>query len=429
MQNLLVTLAEVLKEDKRCVVEGELNKAKIEELGLELDAELLKRLMGHDSLKKHFFTPVGDVLVFDKIKFQKFINNKSFLPDSYTTFKNKIGLSNREGDFISESKEIVLSWPHKDCVLEGGQDKEDAKRNEVFFNEILAPDEIDHLLEAKALTNFKKYDKDGEHEVNSITYDDNLIIKGNNLLALHSLERIYTGKVKLIYIDPPYNTEDDSFQYNDRFTHATWLTFTKNRLEAAKKLLSNDGFIFVQCNDIECAYLKVLMDEVFGRENFRTSITVKMSHLSGPKMAHVTKKIPKIKETILMYSKSDNFELQPDYTPVSWDDAFDRYNSFVKKTEESPENWEIVPLKQVLKEHNLINDQEIYEFKINNSDKIFRTARNRGADYSSYPKDCFSEIAEGEYTYKHEDVYFASKKVREFAGELKPSSAVGDIWS
>lgn len=97
---------------------------------------------------------------------------------------------------------------------------------------------------------------------------ENLLLKGNNLLALHSIKAKYAKQVKLIYIDPPYNTGNDSFKYNDKFNHSTWLTFMKNRLEIAKEFLRDDGVIFVQCDDNEQAYLKVLMDEIFGRENF-----------------------------------------------------------------------------------------------------------------------------------------------------------------
>ncbi|MDR2761262.1 MAG: site-specific DNA-methyltransferase, partial [Planctomycetaceae bacterium] len=100
------------------------------------------------------------------------------------------------------------------------------------------------------------------------TITDNLIIKGNNLLALHSLKKEFAGKIKLIYIDPPYNTGSDSFKYNDHFNHSSWLTFMRNRLDIARELLRNDGVIFVHCDDNEQAYLKVLMDEIFGRENF-----------------------------------------------------------------------------------------------------------------------------------------------------------------
>ena len=177
-----------------------------------------------------------------------------------------------EGDFLAESREVVLSWPYKDCVLEGGQTKEDAKRNEVFWNEILAPDEINRLTEPKVLTNFKKFDADGEHKVESISKSENLIIKGNNLLALHSLKKSYASQVKLIYIDPPYNTGNDGFNYNDSFNHSSWLTFMKNRLTVARELLRDDGAIFISLDDKEAHYCKILLDEIFGRENFVADI-------------------------------------------------------------------------------------------------------------------------------------------------------------
>jgi adenine-specific DNA-methyltransferase len=262
MQNLLDELKDLLQQDERLVVEGKLLKNKIIELGLQLDPSLIKMLLSNPSIKKHFFQDVEGILVFDKIKFQKFVSNKAFLPDSYTSFKNKIGLT-IDDEYLAESKEVVLAWPYKDCVLEGGQTKEDAKRDEIFWNEILAPDEIDRLLDPKVLTNFKKYDKDGEHPVTDISLQDNFIIKGNNLLALHSLKKVYANKIKLIYIDPVYNREDDkSTFYNDNFNHSTWLTFMKNRLEIAYNLLKPDGILFISIDDNEQAYLKVLCDSL-----------------------------------------------------------------------------------------------------------------------------------------------------------------------
>src|SRR5699024_8180394 len=111
-------------------------------------------------------------------------------------------------------------------------DKSDLKPDEPFLNEVIAQDEIDTLLDKKILVNAKRYTKDGVEELDTFN-EDNLILKGNNLLALHSLKEHFTEKVKLIYIDPPYNTGSDSFQYNDRFNHSAWLTFMKNRLEIA----------------------------------------------------------------------------------------------------------------------------------------------------------------------------------------------------
>ena len=89
------------------------------------------------------------------------------------------------------------------------------RKKRFFYNEILSSDEIDRLFEPKVLTNIKRYSKNGVKKNCEIKNDDNLIIKGNNLIALHSLKKKFAGKVKLIYIDPPYNTGSDSFKYND----------------------------------------------------------------------------------------------------------------------------------------------------------------------------------------------------------------------
>ena len=234
----------------------------------------------------------------------------------YTEYSNKIGLFDKNNkQFIGNSPEVVLSFPFKDAVLEAGMTKEDAGREERFLNIKIDAKDIDTLEDPKVLTNFKYIDKDGEKELDDNSdiefFDENgelkqnLLIKGNNLLALHTLKENLAGKIKLIYIDPPYNTGSDGFKYNDNFNHSSWLTFMKNRLEAARELLSSDGSIWIQCDDNEQAYLKVLMDEVFGAENFVNCICVKMSEATGVKMSHVDKKLPKIKEYILLYKKKN----------------------------------------------------------------------------------------------------------------------------
>ncbi len=299
MQNLLDDLKEALGKDESLVVDGQLNKALIEEKALALNKDFLKLLLDSDSLKKHFLEDIDGTLVFDKVRFQQFIHNKSFLPDSYTSFKNKIGLTSN-GNYLSKSGEVVLAWPHKDCVLEGGQDKENAKRDEIFWNETLAPDDIDRLLAPKIFTNWKKYDKDGEHEVKEPSLNDNYLFKGNNLLALHSLAEVYRGKVKLIYIDPPYNTGNDSFGYNDRFNHSAWLSFMKSRLEIAKELLSLDGSLWINIDDDEAHYLKVLTDEVFGRENFVSNVIWEKKYT----IANDARYFSDVHDHILIYSKS-----------------------------------------------------------------------------------------------------------------------------
>jgi len=264
MKNTLEKLVELLKKDERLLAEGNLAKNKVIELALRLDAKLLKLLKSSPELRKIFFVEVEEILVFDKIKFQNFISNKQFLPDSFTQYKNKIGLI-ADRQYLANSGEVVLAWPYKDCILEGGQTQEDAKRKEIFWNEILAPDEIDRLLTPKVLTNFQKYDCGKEVPMSDISLNDNLIIKGNNLLSLYSLKERYQGKIKLIYIDPPYNPDSKSntFVYNNGFNESTWLTFMKNRLEVAKKLLTNDGCLIVAIDKNEQPELTVLLKEIF----------------------------------------------------------------------------------------------------------------------------------------------------------------------
>ena len=325
MQNLLDNLVTLLHKDERLVSEGDLLKNKVIELAIKLDKNLINLLLSDPKIKDTFFIETGAATIFDKDKFIKFVSNKQFLPDSYTAFKNKIGLT-EDDEFISEKKEVVLSWPYKDCVLEGGMTREDQKRDEIFWNQTLAPDEVSRLLDPKVFTNAKRIDKDGEHKLDGFRTDekgdikDNLIIKGNNLLALHSLKKRFAGKVKLIYIDPPYNTggAEDTFKYNDSFNHSTWLVFMKNRLEIAKDLLSKDGAIYVQLDYNEVHYCKVLMDEIFGRENFQREIIWRIGWVFGFKTAD--KNWIRNHDTILFYSKDKNsLEFYKKYIPYPKD--------------------------------------------------------------------------------------------------------------
>lgn len=231
------------------------------------DALLIAALLKNQKIRENYSVKAGDVVIFKVQEFIDILRYKDYWADSYTKYANTIGLSS-EGKYLQYNTDVVLDFPYKDCVLEGGMTKEEVGKEEVFYNEVIARDEIDTLLAPKAFANVKKYDADGEHETDSFSEEDNLIIKGNNLLALHSLKERYAGKVKLIYIDPPYNTGGDSFKYNDRFNHSTWLTFMKNRLEVARELLSEEGSIWLNIDDDESHYLKVLADSVFNRDNF-----------------------------------------------------------------------------------------------------------------------------------------------------------------
>lgn len=301
MNDFYNTVLNVLKQDDRFFSEnGELLRNAVYEAAMKMDSNLIKLLYANEITKEKFFTDVDGIAVFDKVGFGWVINNREFLPDSYTRYKNKIGLMNNKGDYISTSNDVELVFPYKDCVLEGGQTKEDQKRNEIFYNETLAPDEVDRLLYPKVFTNAKRYTADGVQSITNFSDDDNLIIKGNNLLAISSLLAKYEGKIKLIYIDPPFNTGNDSFNYNDKFSRSSWLTFMKNRLTIAKKLLSRDGNIFIHIDINQSHYLKVLSDEVFGEENFVEELIWSYGSPSGGRAA--TPKPVNIHDYILHYA-------------------------------------------------------------------------------------------------------------------------------
>lgn len=290
---------------------------------------LMKELLANALIAKFYTEKIGDTTIFKLNQFIEMFTYKEYWEDSYTKYSNKIGLS-AGGKFIDETADVVLDFPFKDTVLKAGMTKEDDKdADEPFLNEVIAKSEIDTLFEPKIFVNSVKYD--AEHPdgkpVNSFSDDDNLIIKGNNLIALHSIKTRYAGKVKLIYLDPPYNTGSDSFAYNDRFNHATWLTFMKSRLEIARELLSDDGVIAVQLNDSEGPYLKVLMDSIFGRkcEMFTQYILVRYADKTLKSDMDYHKQV----EQIHYYKKSENATVIPNKDTEEYD-----YSKFIYKFKE-----------------------------------------------------------------------------------------------
>lgn len=455
MQNLLRDLTELLSKDDRLVSEGKLLKNKVIELALKMDSDLIKLLLKSKPIKKHFFADADGVLVFDKIKFQKFVSNKQFLPDSYTAFKNKIGLVNENGDYLSESKEVVLAWPYKDCVLEGGQTKEDQKRDEIFWNETLAPDEIDRLRAPKVFTNLKRYDKDGEHPLSGKEEIDfskeNLIVKGNNLLALYSLHKRFAGQVKLIYIDPPFNRDADTF-YNDSFKHSTWLVFMRNRLTIAKSLLSQSGHIFIHLDDSEVDYCKVMADEVFGRGSYRNHIVVTTNKPFGYK--GTSESLFKQGHHILWYSKSTTRgeKLQNTFVEKEYDTA---YNLVFENMEQEENNWTWRGIDDVVAEelgHRSSKDairavgidefkSQIALFALRNKNRVFQAAGVSGGAYLKRKATIEKSAADPRKIYRHPNddmdymfiggrrVIFYGERFVSIDGLEVPAETITDVWT
>lgn len=347
-------LTDLLKTNPNFVDdEGDLLLAAVQDKAWKLDHDLIRLLLSDDEMKATFFDAVAGSLLFKTNTFIEYISQKNFLDNSYTRFRNRIGLT-IDGKYLSERGEVSLAWAYKDCVLEGGQTKEEEKRKEIFFNEVLAQDEINRMFDPKVLTNFTRYSTAGAQPVEEFKRDENgiirenLIIKGNNLIVLHTLKDQFRGRVKLIYIDPPYNLKGDSFGYNDSFNHSTWLTFMRNRLKIARELLHSEGAIFVQIDLHELGYLTVLMDEIFDIENKVQIIAVKTASPAGFKT--VNPGPIDVTEYVLFYTKDrKSYRFTRNYVPSDYDE---NYNLFIQNIEDPPSDWILLSLRDVIYEKN-----------------------------------------------------------------------------
>jgi adenine-specific DNA-methyltransferase len=262
----------------------------------------------------------------------------------FTKYSNKIGLySNTKGSYIKNDSEVVLNFPFKDTVLEAGMSKEDVGREERFLHLEIDSKDIDTLEEPKVLTDFSYIDKDGETKLDAESkiefFDEggnlqqNLLIKGNNLLALYTIREKLAGKVKLVYTDPPYNTKgaNDIFTYNNSFNHSAWLTFMKNRLEIARELLRDDGFIAITIDHVELFYLGTLSDEIFGAENRVGLVTI----LINPKGRQHEKFFSASTEYMLVYAKDIN---KAEFEKVTLDDEIAK--TFDQEDDEGKFRWQ-----------------------------------------------------------------------------------------
>lgn len=379
-------LCNILKTNTKLVTkDGALLKNKVQELARKMDSSLLETLLSNEFTKEMFFTNINGIEVFDVNKFTHMVESQAFLPDSYTRFKQSVMLTDGIQS-IQRNGDVVLEFPNKDCVLEFDSTDTNTAREETFLNETLMKNEIDTLFDHKAFMNVSRCDSNGVgvHPTTDFNMNDNLIIKGNNLLALHTLYPKYKGQIKLMYWDVLYNTSNDQVPYNDSFKHSSWLTMMKNRLEIAQKLLRDDGIICMQCDDNEQAYLKVLCDEIFGRENFINSISVLSSTPSGIKTTHRDKTIIKTKDYILVYGKQKNITITPQYTEVKEFDS--HFNKYFDKT-----NNKILSLKDVVVDKGIYNknvpiseyslsNKNFYDFLFKHRDEVFQTGK-------SMPKD------------------------------------------
>jgi adenine-specific DNA-methyltransferase len=452
----------------------ELNQTLLLDLIEHFDETIIELLLQEKELRDKFFVKIKDVYVFKTNDFRFFMEENK-VDNSYTQYKNRIGLTDGK-KFLKDTNDVVLNWPYKDCVLEGGQSTEEGsdtyfeysektkqyetkqgKRKEIFFNSVLAHDEIDRLFDHKALTNWKRFTKDGEKEVGEIKRDEdgtireNLIIKGNNLLALHSLKKQFAGKVKLIYIDPPYNTGNDGFKYNDNFNHSTWLTFMKNRLEIAKELLRDDGVIYISIDHHENHYLKVLCDEIF-QNGLIQDIVVESAAPAGFKL--VNPGPVKVTEYILVYAKNKQKYISQEKNLFVKGKYPINYNQYIKNIEDNYKKWEIINIKEVAIEKLGFSSLEELKNKYGEiSDILLNTTIEKialekpGSVFTTYkphnpaPKlksICDESIKNKDEIFIYNDKYyvlngrliaFYSNKLKKIDGEIVPSTHLTNLWN
>ena len=329
MTDLYQELKVTLKKDPRVLSEkGDIMKSKVYDLAMALDGDFLKILLDSPFLSRYFFSWAGDIAVFDKVKFSRVLMSQEFLQDNVTRSHNKIGRIAKKEFNIGEREFVCLTWPYEDCIIEGGQTQDDP-----FYSKLLSQEQAASLLGPKVFARPVRHVYQGSSPALDIEETDNLVIQGNNLLVLPSLQKRYQGKVKCIYIDVPYyfpeKKANNSFYYNTNFTLSSWLTLMKNCLELAKEFLRPDGVIWIQVGDDGQAYMKVLCDEIF-QGGYINTISVKMKTIAGASGGGEDKKLKKNIEFIHAYAK--------DYTAFTGFHAVYDYKEIMEVQKEYREN-------------------------------------------------------------------------------------------
>ena len=279
---------------------------------------------------------------------------------------------------------------------------------------------------------------------------DNMLIRGDNLLGLKALEQEFAGKVKCVYIDPPFNTKQAFEHYDDGVEHSVWLQLLRDRIELIHALLSPDGSMFIHIDDNELAYLMVLADEIFGRRNRISVITFKQSSVSGPKS--INPGIVTTASFILYYTK-DKSLWRPNRTFMRTK-RDDRYSKYIANYNSPYKEWKLVSLKDAFGQANGGSwdkareryaeklESKLEDFVLANSEKVVRTARVAAKDVNEEARDALEksmnqggEVFRSEredkadyYFLNGEQLLFYSTKTRTVDGVLTTASPASNIW-
>jgi adenine-specific DNA-methyltransferase len=307
------------------------------------------------------------------------------------------------------------------------------------------------FLEDKNLSFQSSFEASNPESKPTQSFNDNLLIHGDNLLALKALEHQYTGMIKCVYIDPPFNTGEAFENYDDGLEHSTWLTLMRDRLELIHKLISKDGTLFLHIDDNELGYVIVLLDEIFGRDNRVNIVTFKQGSATGHKA--INPGLVTVTNYLLVYAKNKK-EWSPKrlFTARERDD---RYSQFIYNYEDGYTSWDYKTLSSAFSETLGMKpaeakkklgekyEKELNDFVLKNPERVIRTAR---PDYSSVgqsvrdvidlsqkdpntvfllKRDGYSDM----YFKKGERILFYKDKLKMVDGELVAGEPLTNLWN
>lgn len=308
-------------------------------------------------------------------------------------------------------------------------------------------------LEPRILLEDKERSYHAEHRVSDDDIFDNVLIKGDNLLALKALEQEYAGKVKCIYIDPPFNTGAAFEHYDDNLEHSVWLTLMRARLEILRRLLSEDGCLWMHLDDKEASYAKVLLDEVFGRKCYRNQITISTNKPFGFKAT--SESLFKQTNFLLLYAKSedlDKFRLNKLFIENEYDTNYNKVFDDISLPET---DWTWRGINDVVSESlgfsNMraakkeIGDNgfsaEVARYALENADRVFRTASVSGGAYLKRRETINKSKVERDVIIRHpnddmdyqfiagERVIYYRERLVDIDGINLPGLVITDLWS
>ena len=272
----------------------------------------------------------------------------------------------------------------------------------------------------------------------------NMLIHGDNLLVLKSLESKFSNSIKCIYIDPPFNTGVAFEHYNDNLEHSTWLNLMYKRLIILHRLLKKEGVLLVEIDDNEMPYLRVILDEIFGRDKFVAQICVKSNNISGNKTANKTKTVLRNKDNIIIYKKGINIKVKPQYIErTRWDTHYNTYIVFnednsikeIRKMKDVLIENKIIDEKETIKE-NLLENKEFYKFIIENKNNICRIVNSIPKDLKelslSHPNQIVhltDDKGNTRYAYNGGRISFLESSVKIINSEEKFVQLLGDLWT